>query len=257
MITVYDTWQIDSISIPHVRRVENNTREGVITLECSAVKENIAPGDDDPRDEIDRFQVLTSQYVSNTPLLNGGSKLQASGDYVVVTDGVDTWNKCAVSRVTITEDSVADKRIDYTITINYEMEGNKGSEVYSAENGFSGEYTNIVCYRDSTKAGSPCTDCTDFGWLEITETKNVRRVEVYGTAYHSYSANLAWIECNSQREYWTYNSEGDLKVGFEKIVFDLDTPSMTVTLQTSNHVSPYTTTDGLGAWVQWIKVYYE
>lgn len=254
----YDTWQINSTTIPHVRMVENNTQEGIITLQCSALKENIETGDDDPRDEISRFQALTSQYINNTPLINGGSKLQiGNGEYVTLTDGVDTWSKCALSRVVINEDHSSDKRIDYTLIVYYEMEGNDGSYIYLADGGYCGDFTNIVCYRDSTKAGSPCTGCTDFGWLEITETSNVRRVELYGTAYHSYTATPAWIECNSDRQYWSYNSSGDLPVGFEKLVFDLDTPSSTITLQTSNHVSPYTTTDGLGAWLQWIKVVYD
>ena len=227
-------------------------------MECSALKDNIVYGDDDPRDEIASFEEITSQYINNQLLLNGGSKLQiGNGEFITVTDGFETWSTCALARIEINEDNKSDKRIDYTLTIYYELPSNQGSYIYLADKGYAGDYTNISCYRSSDKSGSECTNCTNFGWLEITETQNVRRVEIYGSAYRSYNASLAWIECNTDRQYWTYNADGDLPVGFEKLVWDLDTPSTTVTLQTSNHVTPYTTTDGLGSWIQWIKVIYE
>lgn len=253
----YDTWMINETPIPHVRSVEINPHEGIITLECSSIEENIPTGDNDPRDEIAVFEELTSQYITNTPLLNGGSDLQiGNGKFVEVTDGMNTWDKCAINRIIIKEDNLSNKRIDYILEIYYEMIGGGGSYIYLADKGYCGDFSNIVCYRDSTKAGSPCTNCTNWGWLEITETSNVKRVEIYGNAYRSYATDLAWIECNGDTQYWSYNTEGDLPVGFEKLIWDI-TPAMVVTFQTSNHVSPFTSTDGLGCWLQYIKVYYE
>ncbi len=69
----YATWTIGTEVIPHVREANINTQEGTITLSCSALNWNIETGDDDPRDEIARFQALTSQYINNEPLLNGGN----------------------------------------------------------------------------------------------------------------------------------------------------------------------------------------
>jgi len=255
----YDNWMIDAEVVPHVKKVENNTTDGVITLECVALKENIQPGDSDPRDEIARFQDMSSQYVNNTPLLNGGSKLQVgNGDYVTVTDGTDTWERCGLSRVVIGEDHGSDKRIDYTLTIYYEMEGSGTSYVYLGDEGYPADYTNIVAYRESDGSGSACTVCTDFGRLTITEESNVKRVEVYGCAYNSYTTSLATINCNDEQEQvWSYNKEGDLPIGLERISWDLETPTTTIVLQTSLHTNPFTGINGLGCWLQWIKVYYE
>lgn len=256
-MTEYESWVVGGKTVPHVREVDKNPDEGIITLSCSALNWNIATGDSDVRDEIAYFEAMTSQYINNNPLLNGGTDLQiGNGQIITVTDGKDTWNTCALKQIEIKEDQASKNRIDYDLIIYYEIEGSGGNYIYLADNGYNGDYTNIVCYQASTKAGSPCTTCTNFGWLEITETSNVRRVEIYGSAYRSYDASLAWIECNGDRQYWAYNVEGDLPAGFEKLVWDI-TPGKTITLQTSNHVSPFTTTNGLGCWLQWIKVIYE
>jgi hypothetical protein len=256
-MTQYESWVVGGKTVPHVREVVKNPSEGKITLSCSALNWNELTGDDDPRDEIAYFEAMTSQYINNNPLLNGGTDLQiGNGQFITVTDGYTTWSTCALAEIEIKEDNASEKRIDYDLNIYYEIEGSGGSYIYLADDGYSNDFTNMVCYQASTKAGSPCTTCTNFGWLEITETVNVRRVEIYGSAYRSYNAGLAWIECNGSRQYWNYNAEGDLPVGFEKLVWDI-TPGKTITLQTSNHVSPFTTTDGLGCWLQWIKVIYE
>lgn len=254
----YNNWVVGGITVPHVREVSHNTQEGIIELQCSAISENILPGDSDVRDEIAYFQALSSQFITNEPLLNGGSKLQiGTGQFIVVTDGNDSWNKCALGRIEIKEDSVSEKRIDYALKIHYEMEGAGAIYIYLADKGYCGDFSNIVCYQASTKAGSVCTTCTNWGWLEITELADVARVELYGCAYRSYDVTPAWIECNGDRQYWSYNAEGDLDIGFEKLVWDLDIPVKVIELQTSNHVSPFTSGNGLGAWVQWIKVIFD
>ena len=254
----YDNWAIGTEVIPHVREAKINTQDGIITLECSALKDNIATGDNDPRDEITRFQNLTSQFITNTPLLNGGSKLQyGNGQTLSVTDGTDTYDKCCLARVEINEDHTSTKRIDYTLTINYEMSSTGGSYVYTPRFN-KADYTNIVYYYfydpgppEVKTAGTDELNGTELGWMEITETQNVVRVEVYGCGCEL----PATIYVNDVPQNWHYGEVIGTPYAddTEKLTWDLATPTTTITIKTSIHTSE----DNHGAWLQWIKVYYE
>jgi hypothetical protein len=260
----YDNWAIGTEVIPHVREAKINTQDGIITLECSALKDNIATGDNDPRDEITRFQNLTSQFITNTPLLNGGSKLQyGNGQTLSVTDGTDTYDKCCLARVEINEDHTSTKRIDYTLTINYEMSSTGGSYVYTPRFN-KADYTNIVYYyfydpgppEVFSNTGSGDLHGTEIGWMQITETQNVVRVEVYGCGCDVPGSK---IYVNDVERIWHYGEVLDTPYadGTEKLTWDLATPTTTITIKTTHHEGPPTYTPNYGAWLQWIKVYYE
>ena len=266
----YATWTIGSEVIPHVREAKIDTTEGTITLSCSALNWNIKTGDSDPRDEIARIQSLTSQYINNEPLLNGGTKLQVGGisQILTVTDGTDTYTRCALEPVQIQEDHKSTKRIDYELIIHYELSGSGGSFVYTPD---YTQYPNILYYM-WTDLSNPATTHpaygNELGHITITETKNVKRVEVYGSGDCGETTSDCWIELNGDRRYWKYTDAGDkklfpannLEVGEEKHTWILDSPTNSLVFETSTHVYDGDVGDcdlNKGCWLRWIKVVYE
>ena len=258
----YATWTMGGEVIPHVREANINTQEGTITLSCSALNWNIETGDDDPRDEIARIQALTSQYIHNDPLLNGGTKLQVgNGQILTVTDGTDTYTRCAVEPITIPEDNKSTKRIDYDVIIHYELVGSGGSFVYTPD---YREYNNIEFYMTTDKSDpGVAVYGEELGWMQITEPENVVKVEVYASACVGNDTYPSYLDVNGEQQLFHYSHDQNfacntLPFGFEKLTFNLATPAKTITIQTANHVNPFDTCDNnRGAWLQWIRVFYE
>ena len=267
-MTSYDGWIVGGVTIPHVREVNINQKEKVITLSCSALKENILTGDDDPRDEIARLEALQSQFINNDPLLNNGTKLQIGpADHIItVTDDTNTWSRCALEEIEIREDNKSTKRIDYELVIHYQTEGTGGVDVYTPD---FDEYDEIdyYLYSDQTNPGSPGENYgKELGYMVITSTSTIWKVEVLGTGDCATSSTDCWLEVNGQREYWHYTNSGDkmafptntLPIGTETLEYILDTPSSTITLQTSSHIAPDNTCDNnKGCWPTRIRLYKE
>jgi hypothetical protein len=253
----YATWTISGEVVPHVREAKIDTTEGTITLSCSALNWNIETGDDDPRDEIARFQALSSQYINNEPLLNGGTKLQVgNGQIITVTDGTDTYTKCALEPVQIQEDHKSTKRIDYELIIHYELSGSGGSYVYTPD---YEEYSNIdyyFWYKPSTGEKAKWDGevaGTEIGHMTITEAKNVRRVEVYGGG--DCVGDNCYIECNGDRRYWHYGEQSNGNFPqLEKLTWDLDTPANTIVLNTDEHWEDMLGGRNYGCYLAWVRV---
>jgi hypothetical protein len=255
----YDAWTLGGITVPHVREVNNNTKEGIITLSCSALNTNILTGDTDVRDEIARFQALTSQYVNNDSLLNGGSKLQPSGDIITVTDGTDTYTRCAVERVEIKENHKSVKRIDYDIIIHYQLTGKGASIVYTAPYN-KAEYSSTVEYyyfydpaTGIKTSGESEGDLngTEIGWMQITlpSGTNVKKVTIRGCGCEL----PATIYVNDVGQLWHYGEvpdTGGIATGIEPLEWDLATPTNVITIHTSIH----TLADNHGAWPEYVKL---
>lgn len=259
----YNNWSVGGVSVPHVRTMKNDVKSAKITLSCSALDFNILSGDTDPRDEIARFEALVCQYITNNTLLNGGTKLQiGSGDYITVTDGTDTWTKCALEEIQISEDKKSLTRIDYDLVISYEKAATSGGSVVYVPP--YNEYDNIDMYMSSDKAAWDCAynNCSEIGYMQIVEQTNVKRVEIYGSACCGSEEFPNWIEMNGERVYWHYCQDvtwvgNELPFGWEKIIWNLDTPTDTIELQTSNHVSPAADLeDNLGCWLQYVRLVY-
>lgn len=260
----YATWTIGTEVIPHVREAKINTQEGTITLSCSALNWNIETGDDDPRDEIARIQALTSQYIHNEPLLNGGTKLQiGNGQIVTVTDGTDTYTRCALEPVQIQEDHKSTKRIDYDIIIHYQLTGTGGSYVYSPS---YYDYTNMEYYEWYYLVGETWTKAnateasgaygTEIGWMEITETLPVSKVELYGSAC-VLPATVTVTNSVEGTQSWHYEHDNNTNQPFEQLTFTFpsDQDITTLTIYTSGH-DPDDDPNS-GAWIKWIRVTYK
>lgn len=261
---VHETWVVGGITVPHVREASINQSECTITLSCSALNWNIVSPNTDVRDEIAAFEAIASEHVNNEKLLNGGTKLQVgNGEIITVTDGTDTYSRCALERIQINEDKVSTKRIDYELVIHYELDAPGGSAVYTPD---YREYSNIEYYCWTDKGSEFPTHFAqgnEIGWMEITETSNVVAVEVYGSACAAFASYPNWIDCNGEKRYWHYShDEGDwgpedntLPYGWEKLRWEI-TPSTTVILQTSTHDSSDREhpEEWTGCWLQWVRL---
>lgn len=257
MTVLYDGWVVGGKTVPHVREAKIDQKEHTITLSCSAIKENIATGDNDVRDEIADFQAMSSQYINNEPLLNGGTKLQVgNGSIITVTDDTNTWTRCALEPIQINEDSKSVKRDDYDLVIHYEAPNPGGSFVYTPD---YDEYSNVDYYfwynpvtQEKTAWGGQNVG-TELGYMEITEAQNVIRVEVYGCG--DGVGDDYYIECNGEKQYWHYGETIEDNVPLlEKFVFNLDTPTTTVILNSGMHVEGG---DNFGCYLAWVRVVYE
>jgi hypothetical protein len=262
-MTGYETWSIGGVSVPHVQTVAHDPKEGIITLSCSALNWNQLEGDTDPRDEIARFEALSTQYINNNKLLNGGSQLIiGNGQYVAVTDGTDTWDTCALERVNINEDNTSEKRIDYELIVHYELPQAEVVSVYTPP--FTNPaYTNMEYYYfydpgppEVKTADTGALNGTELGWMQITETANVKRVEVYGCGCDVPGSK---IYVNGVEQIWHYGEDPSnpvgLSTGTEKFTWDLATPTNIITIKTTIHTS--SAGENYGAWLQWIKLIFD
>jgi hypothetical protein len=262
-MTAYETWTIGGKTISHVADVKKNQRDGIITLTCHSFLENALTGDTDPRDEIAYFEAMQTRDITNEPLLSGGSKLQAR-NIIEVTDGHDTWTRCALEPVEISEDMLSKDVITYNLNIHYELAGTSGSIVYTPN---YYDYNNIEYYMWSDKTNpTPPHEAygNEIGWMEITEEENVKKVEMFGNGCCSTEASPVWVSVNDDKFYWHYTSNQDegegniLNYGVEKATFTIDPPTNVITITTSTHTNPATTClTNQGCWLQWVKNTFE
>jgi len=237
----YDTWVIGGITpnwIVDVDPAPNNVNRR-ITLHCYADSQVDLNGAD-PRSEIEQFEAMLCDSVTNTPLLQGGSKLQVkNGEVITVTDGITTWNRAAIAEVNYNPDLMSQVRMPYDIVLELETTGAGGSVVYVPD---YDDYSNIDYYFFYTAGppedfdtydGNPLVKGTELGWMEITEPQNVSRVEIYGCG----DELPCYAEVNGVKQYWTYGEAED-GVGvprLEKLIWILDTPTDTIVINSSEH----------------------
>lgn len=267
----YKNWTIGGLTPSWVEPNFTDDRDTrTLTLKCAAMYDITG---DDPIDEIEAFDALASEKINNDGLLNGGSKLQIQGQIITVTatnaDSTETmtWTRCAIRKVKVNLDSYYNEDnpgsvIQYELIISYQTQGDAGGFVYYPS---YDDYDNITYYMwttmDNTGA-APGILGSEIGYLQIVEPQNVRRIEVYGSACCSPAATPAYLEVNGVKQYWHYTHDmmasGDnLTSGYEKLTFDLETPTTTLTLQTGAHTYPSDTcSTNMGCWLQWIRVFY-
>jgi len=237
----YDSWVIGGVTpnwIVDVDPAPNNVNRR-ITLHCYADSQVDLNGAD-PRSEIEQFEAMLCDSVTNTPLLQRGSKLQVkNGEVITVTDGITTWNRAAIAEVNYNPDLMSQVRMPYDIVLELETTGAGGSVVYVPD---YDDYSNIDYYFFYTAGppedfdtydGNPLVKGTELGWMEITEPQNVSRVEIYGCG----DELPCYAEVNGVKQYWTYGEAED-GVGvprLEKLIWILDTPTDTIVINSSEH----------------------
>jgi hypothetical protein len=243
---------------------ENNT----LTLKCMAGYDETSA---DPMVEVEAFDALTSEKINNDPLLNGGTKLQVRGQIVTVTatneEGTETktWERCAIRKVKVNLDSYYNEDnigsiIEYELVITYQTQGDAAGFVYYPD---YSDYSNIEFYMTTDKSDPGVVVYgEELGWMKITETQNVRRVETLASACVGNDTYPATLNINGEVLPFHYSHDENfacntLPHGFEVVGCDLDPPTNVITIQSANHVNPFNTCDNnRGAWLKWVRVVY-
>jgi hypothetical protein len=268
-----ETWTLDTEPVPHVRSVKiAPPRVGTITLNCSALKENIALGDSDVRDEIRRFEDMMSYGVTLTDLEQGGNDLQVKdGQIFSVTDGVDLYERCALQGIEINEDHRSSKRIDYDLILYYETTVGGGVVSYSPippdgyrayiEDGmeyhewyYKDTEGNWVKGDDSGLGGALGTE---IGYMKSpTFTRPIKRVTVYGSGCQPPAKIYCPGSIEGSLDWNYYHDVSDSNQPFEEKVFTFNpvTAPLYFILYTTEHNTEPGIYINYGCWLKWILV---
>ncbi len=193
----YGDWKIDDIPLNFKITADySNQKNGNITLNCLALKDNDG---NDPRVEIQQFKDLECNSISNTKLLNGGTRIyQTGGKIVTITDGVDTWEG-AVDSIKFKEDSESAKQIVFDIVLQIEIPGPNPPRVYEApynqyENMEYNEFTGTSsdAYKPPTPGEDP--DENTSGAIKISDNryKVTKFAKTVGEVAGSCERNVVW-----------------------------------------------------------------
>jgi hypothetical protein len=263
----YRKWTIGGITPTWVEPDFEDDRDNkTLKLKCAAIYDET---NQDPIEEIDAFDALASDKIHNDGLLNGGTKLQVQGQIITVTatneDETETrtWNRCSLKRIVVALDSYYDEDvegsvIEYELVITYQTQGDPGGIVYYPD---YQEHDNIEFYMTTDKSDpGVAVYGEELGWMQITETQNVQRVETLASACVGNDTYPATLNING--EIFPFHCSHDenfacntLPHDFEIVTCELDTPTNVITIQSANHVNPFDTCDNnRGAWLKWVRL---
>jgi hypothetical protein len=270
----YMVWNIGGLTPSWVEPDFKHDKENkTLTLKCAAIYDVIG---EDPISEIESFDAISSERIFTNDLANGGTNLQVTnGQIITVTasnllgNKIKTWDRCALQAVNVNLDSFYNEAnpgsvIEYELVIKYALRVGGGVSIYTPP---YNQYSNVECYfwTDKTNTGSGPEDnsFTEIGYMKITEPKNVKLVEVYGSACIGGSTPANYLDMNGDKQYWHYSHDQGwesnlLPMGWEKLTFKLNTPTKEVVLQTPNHILPNNNYEtNLGCWLQWVRLLLE
>jgi hypothetical protein len=257
----YDDFTINGLNLPWLIKADwTNLEQGQITLHCLARKADTGV---DPRVALETLKNLACSSITNTKLLNGGSLVRTSGGSKVeiIENGV-IWVG-AIHYPRFTEESYAAQIIEFELVLEVELPSKGGSFVYTGDIGYD-NYVNIETYpwynnETGEKSGeevegtAPGLAHTEIGWMKITEPQDVIRVEVYGST----CVKPGWIDCNGVKRDWNFEHDHVTNPTFQKLTWDLVTPTDEIILHTSDHYYPSTDALNHGCWLLWIRVVYK
>lgn len=231
----YDEWTIGGYTPSWIVDVDYTPSNREFKINCIADTNRLS--DADPRTEIEQFEALACDVISNTQLMSGGSVLQVcNGDPIMISDGVNAWVG-ALHRVDYKPDYTSKRWIPYTLHVavetvgdgtNYIVDGGDPTgagatdddDIPDADNLGSKTYyrsffnrSNITYYNFTDMTNSSFTPTyglksnysgwgDNVGYMQISETRNVKQVIIYGGAI----ITPAWIEVNGQRQNWIKSS---------------------------------------------------
>lgn len=243
----YGEWDIGGYTPNWIITADySSLNERKLLLHCLAEKDGII----DPRVEIAEFESLRCEAFTNTPLLAGGSCLQhLGGQKINITDGVQSWIG-VISRIAFIEDRASALYIEFDIEIEIETQPSGGSVVYTPHYGrwANLDYSSTYCsgVRGTLSEGHEA-DGNEIGYLKITEPRDVKKVELYGSGCEE----PAVITVNGEEQTWQYYHDVGTQ-GLQKLTFLLD-PVTTEILITAQHEGGCA---NKGAWLHWIRVFY-
>lgn len=259
----YGDWTINGIPINCLLKPKIDPVNRTITFNCLA---DVNATGADPRVEIASIQALACTQIHNDDLLNGGTKLQVPGGSTVTivekgTPVGDITYKAAIEGVVVEENSYSDQAIEYNIVAHYELNGGAKYIIYTPN---YHSYSNITYYEWYylvngvwTKANAPSDNGaygTEIGHVTIVETKQIKKVEVYGSAC-VLPAALTVDGSVEGTQNWNYQHENNTNQPFQKLTFNFSEGSYPtiLILHTSEH---YWDSPNHGCWLKWIKITY-
>ncbi len=271
----YGNWTIGGIVPTQIENVEKDPRtpssntDSIITFHCVAALRSLST---DPRAEIALFDDMACQIINNDQLINGGSKLQVQGgNTITITEHAPTGDinyKAALELVKIVEDDMADKVIKYDIIAHYETSGAGTSKIYVPS--YYG-YSNITQYYEWyyivdgvwTKANADASSGaygTELGFMQIVETKQIKKVEVYGSTCRLPGAITVDGSIEGTKN-WNYYHDPDPGSNqppnqpFQVLDFNF-APNNYPTILTLHTTEHHGDDPNHGCWLKWIRVYF-
>jgi hypothetical protein len=259
-MTNYVTWVIGGLTPSYITgdglSYPDENRQ--IKIPCIAFADRAGGGD--PQVEIDTFRAIACSSITNEPLVNGGSLIQvAGGEKITITNGVTTWTG-ALHMPICEEKDYANQAVEYELLIDVEVEPKGGSFVYTPN---YDDYTNIEYYEATNKVnyGGEAVG-NEIGWMKITEPRNVRMIQVYGSADlipASLTVNGQTVEWNFSHDNPSFYPGSPEQNGgkMQRLTFILTTPSDELIFESSTHTSPFDTyAINRGCWLEWVRVVY-
>lgn len=253
----YVNWVIGGLTPSWVEPDFNDDRENhKLTLKCAAIRDRIGV---DPVTELDQFNNISSEGITNTSLENGGTNLQVTdGQIISVTADETTWDRCALHAVNVqTDDGYNGDNpgsvLEYELVIEYEVRKGGGVFIFTPP---LHEYTEIEYYiwTDKTNDLAGPWLGNEFGWMKFTLPKPVKAITFYGSAC-LLPATIFVPGSNEGRREWTssHDDNKNLPDQEQKFTFDPATAPSTIIAYTSDHLIGDI---NHGCWAKWIRVEY-
>lgn len=250
---MYGNWRIDGKQPTKILSVDYDNAGKVFTLNCLATRQELEA---DPRTEIELFENIACDGITNKSLLKRGTKLQISGGKkILLTDGIDVWIG-ACEYPTYTEDENSSKQIEYKLRIAIEQPTQQFDLFLPKFN----QYPNIDYYFYSDESPNPEThpyNGIDIGSMKIVTEKEVRQVSIYGAGL----CCPAWIAVNGIRQEWNVScitmDRNTKPYGWERIPFILSSPTKQININTSDHIGNLDNcSNNRGARLQYVRLDY-
>jgi hypothetical protein len=218
----------------------------------------------DPYTEINRFLTISSNAINNTQTYNGGYNLRvpSNNPIISVTNGVETWDRCALHPPVITYNEYADYFLRFQLVIEFDLQIGGGFAVY--EPPYDTGYPNVTSYPWTDKTAGvgewAYLGATEIGWMEIIEEQPVKQVLIYGsgcilpagiTVEGSIEGTQQWSVSHEGHESEVYAGRGT-----QLLTFNFETPTTDIIIYTSTHTPPGTDAYNHGCWPIWIKNVY-
>lgn len=172
----------------------------------------------DPRDEIKQFIDMQCTEVTNTKLINGGSKVQVTGGEVIdITDGFYEW-KGAIEIVRFKEDDRSKRFTEFDIILQVEKQGDIPPTIYTPPycnvpnidyqeftDVTQGSSSQIVVHENTlykqfavTKYAGNVTQKAAGGCSKFTQWNNISAIKARDNNYAYAYMNEAQVGCSNQ-----------------------------------------------------------
>jgi len=251
---MYGEWKIDGKQPSMIQSVDYDNNKKIFIFDCIATRQLL---NDDPRTEIEKWENIACDQITNKSLLRTGTKLQVSGGKkIILTDGIDVWIGACKYPI-YTEDENANKRIEYKLEVLIEQTRQQFDLFLPRFD----RYPNFEYYFYTDQSPNPENHPYigfDLGNIRIVTEREVRQVILYGAGLCCPS----WVAVNGERQEWNVSCIRDMErntrpYGWEKLTYILGSPTKQIILNTSDHTGNLDNcSNNRGARLQYLRLDY-